>query len=304
MISKLEMARDLLDFFNPVHFYYRMARKAVTGKQVRPEDNQPGGRDPELIAQAARAFHLLGKLYFRYEIRSVENVPAEGPALLVGNHNGGLLPMDSFLLIPALVDHFGPEREAYGLGHDVVYDDELLRKYMRRLGALRAGHDSARHVFDRGGLVVVYPGSDLDAFRSYRDRHKICLGGRTGFIRLVLRNRVPIVPMISVGAHETFFILSRGDRLAELLRFKKLFRSNVCPVALSLPWGLTSGYLPYLPLPSKIVIEFGPPITFPEYGPEAADDEAVVQKLYSQVEETMQAILDRLAAERRFPLLG
>jgi len=109
---------------------------------------------------------------------------------------------------------------------------------------------------------------------------------------------------VSVGAHEIFFVLTRGDRVAEKLRFKKYFRSNVFPIALSLPWGLTSGYLPYIPLPSKIVIEFGPPIEFPDHGPESAGDEEVIGTCYREVEERMQSILDRLASERRFPVLG
>ncbi len=304
MITSWELFRDLLTYSNPVNFYYRMARKALLGRRVRPEDSMPGGRDPELIAQAARLFDRVGRYYFRYESRHIHNVPAQGPALLVGNHNGGLHPMDSFLLLPALVNAYGAEREAYGLGHDVVYDDDMLRKYMRKLGALRAGHESAERVFESGGLLLVYPGSDLDSFRPFRERHRICLGGRTGFIRLVLRTGVPIVPVVSVGAHETFFVLTRGDRMAEILRFKKYFRSNVFPIALSLPWGLTSGYLPYIPLPSKIVIEFGPPIEFHDYGPESAEDEEVIGKCYREVEKQMQSILDRLAAERRFPVLG
>ncbi len=304
MISRWEFFKDLLFYFNPVNFYYRMARKALLGRRVRPEDSMPGGRDPELVAQAAKFFDRLGRYYFRYEARNIWNVPAQGPALLVGNHNGGLQPMDSFLLLTSLVNTFGVEREAYGLAHDVAYDDDTLRKYLRKLGALRAGHDSAERVFERGELLLVYPGSDLDSFRPFRERHKIYLGGRTGFIRLALRTGVPIIPVVSVGAHETFFILTRGDRMAEKLRFKKLIRSNAFPIAFSLPWGLTSGYLPYIPLPSKIVIEFGSPIELQDCRPESAEDDEVVWKCYREVEVQMQSILDRLAAERSFPVLG
>lgn len=304
MISRWEFFRDLLFYFNPVNFYYRMARKALLGRRVRPEDSMPGGRDPELVAQAAKFFDRLGRYYFRYEVHHIRNVPAQGPALLVGNHNGGLQPMDSFLLLTSLVNTFGVEREAYGLAHDVAYDDDTLRKYLRKLGALRAGHDSAERVFERGELLLVYPGSDLDSFRPFRERHKICLGGRTGFIRLALRTGVPIIPVVSVGAHETFFILTRGDRVAEKLRFKKLLRSNAFPIAVSLPWGLTSGYLPYIPLPSKIVIEFGSPIELQDCRPGSVEDDEVVWKCYREVEVQMQSILDRLASERRFPVLG
>ena len=64
--------------------------------------------------------------------------------------------------------------------------------------------------------MLVYPGSDLDTFRPFRDRDKIVLGGRKGFLELALRERVPIVPVVTAGTHEQIIVLTRGDRLARL----------------------------------------------------------------------------------------
>jgi hypothetical protein len=38
-------------------------------------------------------------------------------------------------------------------------------------------------------------------------------GDRRGFVRLALRTQVPVVPAVSVGAHETLVVLTRGERL-------------------------------------------------------------------------------------------
>ena len=63
--------------------------------------------------------------------------------------------------------------------------------------------------------------------------------------------------------------------------------------------------IPTIPLPSKIITELLEPIDWStRYGPEAADDEDVVTACYDELVGAMQDALDRLAAERRFPVLG
>jgi 1-acyl-sn-glycerol-3-phosphate acyltransferase len=84
-----------------------------------------------------------------------------------------------------------------------------------------------------------------------------------------------------------------------------LFRIKVMPLVLGPPFGIVPGGIPTWPLPAKITVELGEPIDWStDHGPEAADDEAVVDACYEQLTGTMQATLDRLAAERRFPVLG
>ena len=72
---------------------------------------------------------------------------------------------------------------------------------------------------------------------------------------------------------------------------------------LALPWGVTSGFVPYLPLPAQITITFGAPLCWTERGPEAADDPATLDRLYDTVVGRMQATLDRSASGRHF-LIG
>jgi hypothetical protein len=68
---------------------------------------------------------------------------------------------------------------------------------------------------------------------------------------------------------------------------------------LALPWGLTSGFLPYLPLPAQTTLVFGPPLSCPELGPEHAEDPAILDRCDRQVVDRMQATLDRITAGRR-----
>lgn len=260
-------------------------------------------RDPELGSLLLDLYRMAGKHYFRLRIEGVENVPASGPVLLVGNHNGGLVPTDSFFTALAIHDRYGPGRAMYALAHDFLFEDPLLRSYALRLGMLRAGHESARHAFAAGGCVLVYPGSDLETFRPFWDRDKIVLGERKGFLTLALREGVPIVPVVTAGTHEQIIVLTRGDHLARLLHAHAWARTEVMPLMLALPWGLTSGFVPYLPLPAQTTLAFGAPITWPELGPQDAERPDVLARCYAEVEGRMQELLDRLSEGRRF-LLG
>jgi 1-acyl-sn-glycerol-3-phosphate acyltransferase len=158
-------------------------------------------------------------------------------------------------------------------------------------------------VFAAGHCLLVYPGSDYETFRSFGDRKKVILAGRTGFLRLALRERVPIVPVVSAGANEQMIVLTRGDRLARLFHAHAWARTDVFPIVLALPWGVTSGFVPYLPLPAQTTVSFGAPISWPALGPEEAERPDVVAACYRQVEGAMQSDLDRLMDHRRF-LLG
>lgn len=289
---------------NPAALVLRFAKFAVAHRAGVPEPSADDvrARDPAFVALILQLTREIGARYFRLEVEGVENVPAAGPVLLVGNHNGALLPTDAFFTALALHDRFGPERAMYALAHDFLFMDDVLRRYAGRLGILRAGHASARHAFDAGAAVLVYPGSDLETFRSFRDRRKVVLGGRTGFLELALSAKVPIVPVVSSGTHEQLVILTRGDRLARLLRMHAWARTDVMPIALSVPWGLTSAFVPYLPLPAQTTLAFGEPMRW-DVGPEAAADPEVLARCYGDVERRMQEILDRLEDGRR-PWLG
>lgn len=289
---------DLFTIGTPVGFAGKLAAYALGLNRDHVPADDPTARDPEFVGLVVDAFRALGKPYFRWTVRGIENVPASGPALLVGNHCGGLINTEAFVTFTAIWDRLGPSRVLHGLAHDVLFDDATMRRYAVKFGALRAGHESAHKAFAAGNLVLVYPGSDLDSFRPWSRRNHIELGERKGFMRLALREQVPIVPVVAAGVQEQFLVLTRGDRIARLLRTKSWARTEVFPIVLSVPWGLTSGFLPYIPLPSQTSLAFGEPLRWPDLPPEAADDPAQVDACRKQVKERMQALLDEQAVGR------
>ncbi len=303
---RLVPRKDRRVLLSPPRLVARFARFALAraaGHAGLVHADELDAVDPELVDLLLDFWRAFGTRYFRARVEGVENVPARGPALLVGSHNGALVPSDSFFTALAIRDRFGPERRMYALAHDFLFEDPILRSYAQRLGMLRAGHDGAHRALAAGHCVLVYPGSDLDAFRPFRERSKIVLGGRKGFLKLALRERAPIVPVVSVGTHEQLVVLARGDRIARLTHAHAWARSEVLPIVLSLPWGITSGFVPYLPLPAQTTVAFGEPIVWPELGKESAEDPDVLARCYAEVESRMQTMLDQLSEGRRF-LLG
>lgn len=296
---------DPTDFLrlNPLEAVRTLWRFQKDRRGERLPEDDPGVRDPEFVGVLLDICRALGTYYLRYQVRGIDNVPAEGPALLVGSHNGGIVTLDSLLTLVAVWDRFGPARAVHPLAHDILFSNELTRKYARRLGVLRAGHEGARRAFALGQMALVYPGSEIDSFRPFSQRGRIELAGRKGFLRLALRSGVPIIPVVSAGTHEQFVVLSRGDALVELLGLKRHLRIAAFPLVLALPWGLTSGYFPYLPLPAQTTVAFGPALRWPHLRPEHADDEAVLERCYQEVVGAMQVQLDELMVDR-VPILG
>ena len=81
--------------------------------------------DPEHIRRTLPWLKAINAAYFRPEVRGLENIPVGEPSLLVGNHSGGLMIADTFVLSAAFYDHFGPDRRFHQLAHDVAAKSPL-----------------------------------------------------------------------------------------------------------------------------------------------------------------------------------
>lgn len=261
-------------------------------------------RDPAFL-RSVRPLLERYVAWFRPEVRGFERLPEHGPFLVIGNHSGGQTPPDIPVLLTAWWRERGEAEPIYALFHSFFLGLPGVGPAMARAGAIEAGPAAAEAVLRAGGILLDYPGGDHEVFRPWRDRNRLDFGGRLGFVRLALRTQVPVVPAVSVGAHETLVVLTRGERLARLLRYDKLFRVKVMPFVLGPPFGVVPGGIPTFPLPAKITVELLPPFDWSrQYGPEAANDDRVVRACYDEITDAMQTTLDRLAAERRFPIIG
>src|SRR3954452_13749199 len=193
-------------------------------------------RDPCFIRQTLPAYSRAAQLYFRPKVRGLEQIPAEGPVLLVGNHSGGTLIADTFAFSYGFYKHFGPERRFHQLAHDLVFRVPGLAQ-LRKFGTVPASHDNAEAALRRGAAVLVYPGGDWETYRPSWRSGEIDFADRSGFVRLALANDVPIVPVVAIGGQETALFLTRGERLARRLGLNRFFRVKVLPFQVGPPFG-------------------------------------------------------------------
>ena len=256
-------------------------------------------RNVELIEDLSEFFGTLAHRYFSFQQRGFDRIP-EGAGLYVGNHNGGILSPDTFLFSTQVFQERGIADIPYALTHEAILQLPLFHHIGTSIGCIRANHANAAKAFQAGHKVLVYPGGDEDVFRPYRRRNEVVFGGRRGYIRLALRHNIPIIPVVTAGAHETFLVLEDFKWLAKILKTHKVMRTKVWPLVLSLPWGLTLGITPpHLPLPSPVHMEVVEPFYFARSGEAAARDDAYVDKCAAMVEEVMQDTLTKLAQERK-----
>jgi 1-acyl-sn-glycerol-3-phosphate acyltransferase len=259
-------------------------------------------RDPEYIARTLPALRVMADVWFRADVRGLENIPPRGPVLLVGNHSGGTLIADTFIFAQAFYDHFGPDREFFQLAHDLVFKVPGIRAMLTPYGTVPASPQNMRHALGRGAALLVYPGGDHETYRASWHSAEIDFAHRTGFVRLALKHDVPIIPIVSIGGQETALFLGQGEHVARLLHLHQLLRLDVAPIQIAPPWGVTVLDLPgRLPLPAKISIEVLPPINLREALGGARGDP---DQGYELVTGRMQDALHKLDQARALPLIG
>ena len=260
--------------------------------------NSLENRDPRVLERFADIAGPILWKWFRPRVRGLDNIPTGG-ALYVCNHSGGFMTPDTWIFAVALTRERGTDDVPYALAHQVVMEAPLTNQMLPAMGAIAANPKNAHRVFAAGHKVLVYPGGDLDAFRSSRDRGRIVFGPRRGYVRLAVREGVPIIPVVSAGSHDVWWVVSDGRWLSRLLRTHRFLRTDVLPITVSVPWGLTVGAPPFVPLPVRVLIEVLEPIYFERSGLEASNDADYVERCHERVIGAMQLALDKLMRERR-----
>lgn len=151
--------------------------------------------------------------YFPATLAGLEHVPREGGALIVGNH--GTFGLDAFILGAFLSRELG--RLPTWLAERHLWTIPLLPRVLAYVRAIEGEPEAAVRHLAAGELVVVYPGGIHDSYKSWRDRHRLKWGTRSGFARVAMRAEVPIVPVAACGIDDAYRVLAREPGLGKLL---------------------------------------------------------------------------------------
>lgn len=254
--------------------------------------------DAEFTRQIKEVIGPFIGAWFRPEVRGLHRLPRTDPALIVSNHSGGMMTPDVLIFARAYYSHFGFDRPLHTLAHNFVFIGPAAGPLMR-LGVIHANRANAAAALRSGSAVLVFPGGDYDSYRPTFAANTIDFNGRTGYITTALNAHAPIVPAVSIGAQQTQLFLTRGTWLAKRLGLARV-RTEILPLSIGIPFGPSVFFPPNLPLPTKVVTEVLEPIdVVDQFG---ADPD--VTEVDTHVRAVMQNALDRLAHERRFPIIG
>ena len=246
------------------------------------------GFDEEFVRAIEPLSDFLYDRWWRVRAIGLENVPAQGGAMLAANH-AGILPWDATMMSAAIQrEHPLPRRPRF-LVLDWAFELPYVSVLMRKVGGVVASPHNALRLLQEDRLVAVFPEGVKGTGKPYRERYRLQRFGRGGFVEVALRAGAPIIPVAVVGSEEIYPKIGDAPLLA------RLTGAPYFPLTPTFPW---LGPLGAVPLPSKWRIEFCEPIETAGHGPDAAEDRALVLELSERVRDTIQAKLYENLVER------
>jgi 1-acyl-sn-glycerol-3-phosphate acyltransferase len=251
-------------------------------EKLTPPSNEfgvdPYGFDLEYLQAAVAPVLWLYRKYFRVQAFGLENVPGEGPALLVANHSGQL-PFDAAMVETACLADKDPPRAVRALVDKWVPTLPFVSTIFSRCGQIVGTPENCRRLLAAGEALLVFPEGTRGLNKPFRKRYELQEFG-LGFMRLALESQAPIVPVGVVGAEE------QAPQLFDLKPLARLLGFPAFPI--------TPTLLPF-PLPSRYHIHFGEPIRF---AGSADDEDAELEERVTEVQRAVQGLLERGVAER------
>jgi 1-acyl-sn-glycerol-3-phosphate acyltransferase len=232
--------------------------------------------DLRLWGMAVGAFY---RWYFSVRTRGIEHVPTRGRAMLVGNHSGGIA-VDAAMVVVSCLFEMDPPRLAQGMAEKFINRLPFLGEWASRTGHLTGLPEHAERLLENDRLLLVFPEGARGTAKLFKERNSLVDFG-SGFIRLALRTRTPIIPVAVLGGGEAFPTIANSYKLGR---------------AFGLPYVPIVAYGLPVVFPAKIEIEYGPPMHFTGTGNE---DDAVVHGYVDKVKEVIAGMIDSGARRRR-----
>ncbi|MCA9540488.1 MAG: acyltransferase family protein [Myxococcales bacterium] len=226
-------------------------------------------------------FTLLGALYrqyFRVTTVGIEQVPATGRVMIVGNHAGGL-PTDGAMAIASLFFDHDPPRLAHGMVEKFAQGLPFLSSWFSRIGQLTGLPEHAIAMLERERALMVFPEGARGTGKMYWEKGKLVRFG-TGFLRIALQTGTPIVPFAFVGGEEALPIVYHARWPARLLK------TPYFPIT---PYGLP------VPLPVPCRLHYGAPMHFEGDG---SEPDEVIDAYVEAVRERIEALWQEGSAAR------
>lgn len=273
-------------------------------RQLAPEDYQrlegieindlgfgydPFGLERESVMLTYAVGQYFYNHWFRVESWGVENVPAQGPALITPNHSGGI-PIDGMMIAIDLLKKLERPRIMRSVVYNFAGLLPFVNTFFYRNGQVVGARRNFEELLQQGDLVAVFPEGAKEPWKGLRSRYKL-RPFNVGFMELSLLNRTPIVPTVVIGAEEQYPFMVNVKPLAKVLGFPYFPLSPLFPLL---------GPVGMLPLPTKYQIYYGEPFHFyREHGPRAVEDPEIIRKLVAQVRRRIEDMIQEGLSRRK-----
>ncbi|NUO47399.1 MAG: acyltransferase family protein [Polyangiaceae bacterium] len=238
----------------------------------------PFGVDPYGISKKhlAVGFSMVEpfyKHYFSVKAIGTENVPPRGRGMLVGNHSGGVA-IDGVMTIASMFFSKNPPRLAQGMVEKFMNQIPFASLLTSRTGQLTGLPEHAIRLLEDDRLLMVFPEGAKGTAKLYKDRYSLVRFG-TGFMRLAMKTRSPIVPFAFLGGGAAFPTVTNAIGLGRLF---------------GMPYVPITAYLLPVPLPVRLEVEYGEPMVFEGTGAEADTViEGYVEQVRSKISDMIEA---------------
>jgi 1-acyl-sn-glycerol-3-phosphate acyltransferase len=224
------------------------------------------------------ALAFLYRTYFRVKAVGVEHVPKRGRAMLVGNHSGGYA-IDGAMVIASMLLELDPPRLAQGMAEKFINQLPIGGLWASRCGQLTGLPEHAERLLEDDRLLLVFPEGARGTAKLYQERYSLVDFG-TGFLRLALKTKTPIIPFGFVGGADAVPTIYNSKTIGKLLGV---------PYVPFTPYGIAA------PLPAKCEVHYGAPMVFEGTGDE---EDAVIKGYVEQVKRRIASLIEDAKAAR------
>jgi 1-acyl-sn-glycerol-3-phosphate acyltransferase len=235
----------------------------------------PWGYNVDANKVAMAIFDYIYHKYFRVEARGIDNVPAEGPVLIVANHSGQL-PIDGTLIGYALTSREKNPRVPRAMIERFFPTVPILGNMLNQVGAVLGDPVNCAKILSNNEAVVVFPEGIRGSGKLYKDRYQLKRFGN-GFMHLAMKYNAPIIPVGVVGCEETIPAIANIKPLAKML--------GVPYVPIALP----------VVFPAKVILNFGEPIYFDD---NVIDEDHITERV-EVVKSAISKLIDKGLSERK-----
>jgi 1-acyl-sn-glycerol-3-phosphate acyltransferase len=236
------------------------------------------GVDPYGVSRTyvARSLTMLGFLYRRYfsvRVSGIENVPPRGRAMLIGNHSGGIA-VDGAMVLASCFFEMDPPRLAQGMADKFMAKVPFFSLWTSRTGQFTGLPEHAARLLHDDRLLMVFPEGARGTAKLFKERHSLVHFG-TGFMRLALQTKSPIIPFAFLGGGEAIPTIMNSTALGSLV---------------GAPYMPITPYFLPVPLPVHLELYYGEPMMFEGTGTEGDE---VIMGYVEQVKERIAGMIER-----------